>query len=664
MVIKMKAVIVAGGKGIRMAQIYPDIPKPMIPIAGVPVLEREIECLKKQGITDFIITLQHKADVIMDYFGNGEKHNINIEYYVETEPLGNAGALYFIKDRLKEDFLLVNADSLFDIGIQKFARFHKETKALATIFVHPNDHPYDSGLIQCDRTGKVTKWIPKEAERERYYHNLVNAGIHILSPALLHRLTKKGRIDLDCDILIPLVNEKKLYAYRTPEYIKDMGTPERLRQVEDDFAKGLIEKKNLLRRQKAVFLDRDGTINRYVGFLRDIDDFELIDGVSDAIRAFRSLGYLVIVVTNQPVIARGEMTVEELKQVHKKMETLLGKEGTYIDDLFYCPHHPQKGFKGEIPEYKVECECRKPKPGMLLEAAAKYNIDLNSSWMVGDSETDITAGKNAGCKTCFLTEDYEKDYGQNCTAGSLMEFADMLKGKKDAIKDKRLIRYVDDLIVRYPGLGGIKEAIERGYQMIEDSYAQDGKLLVAGNGGSAADSEHIAGELMKSFKLPRPLNAELKERLICVSEAEGRKLADHLEYALTAIPLASHGALLTAYINDVNAESVFAQQVLGYGRAGDVFLAISTSGNSENILNAAVTAKAIGIKVIGLTGQSGGKLEQYADCMIKAPETEAYRIQELHLPIYHTICGMLEAHFFSHEDEIIMNEKRSCRDDL
>lgn len=397
----MKAVIIAGGKGTRISQIYPDIPKPMIPIAGAPVLEREIVCLRNQGITDFIITVQYKANVIMEYFGKGEKHNINIKYYVEKEPLGNAGALYFLKDRLEEDFLLVNADSLFDIDIQRFVRFHREAKALATIIVHPNDHPYDSGLIQCDHTGKVIKWFPKEAVRETYYHNLVNAGIHILSPELLYKQFEKDRVDLDRDILMPLVAENKLYAYRTPEYIKDMGTPERLKQVTDDFANGIVEKKNLSKKQKAIFLNRDGTINRYVGLLRDIDGFELLEGLSDAIKIFRNLGYLVIVVTNQPVIARGEMTIEELEQVHKKMETLLGNEGTYIDDLF---------------------------SGMLLEAADKYNIDLASSWMVGDSEIDIKAGKNAGCKTCFLTEDCGKDYGQKYTTNSLTDFAGMLRG--------------------------------------------------------------------------------------------------------------------------------------------------------------------------------------------------------------------------------------------
>lgn len=215
------------------------------------------------------------------------------------------------------------------------------------------------------------------------------------------------------------------------------------------------------------------------------------------------------------------------------------------------------------------------------------------------------------------------------------------------IKDEKLILYVDDLIGRYPVLGGIRENIISGYQIMEDSYTQGGKLLVAGNGGSAADSEHIVGELMKSFKFPRPISAELKDRLIRVSETAGRELANHLECVLTAIPLVAHEAFLTAFINDVDAESVFAQQLFGYGRAGDVFLAISTSGNSGNILNAVVTAKAMDIQVIGLTGQDGGKLEQYADCMIKAPETETYKVQELHLPIYHTLCMMLEAHFFS-----------------
>ena len=154
--------------------------------------------------------------------------------------------------------------------------------------------------------------------------------------------------------------------------------------------------------KKAIFLDRDGTINKYVGFLTDINEFELLDGVTEAIKMINESGYLAIVVTNQPVIARGEVSVEELQEIHNKMETLLGQAGAYIDDIFYCPHHPHKGYEGERPEYKIECECRKPKPGMLLAAAEKYNIDLRESWMIGDGENDIEAGKNAGCNVCVV----------------------------------------------------------------------------------------------------------------------------------------------------------------------------------------------------------------------------------------------------------------------
>ena len=170
---------------------------------------------------------------------------------------------------------------------------------------------------------------------------------------------------------------------------------------------------------KAVFLDRDGTINKYVGFLRNIDEFELLPGVAEAIKAINSTGFLVIVVTNQPVIARGEVSYEELQEIHNKMETLLGNQGAYIDAIYYCPHHPHKGYEGEIPELKFECDCRKPKPGMLLKAAKDFNIDLSQSWMIGDGENDIKAGKAAGCKTALIGN---ANYSQDVTIDSLEEF--------------------------------------------------------------------------------------------------------------------------------------------------------------------------------------------------------------------------------------------------
>ena len=417
----MKAVIMAGGKGTRISSVARDIPKPMISIEGKPVLEHEIDCLREQGFTDIIITVSHLGNIITDYFGDGSKFGVNIEYYFEKEPLGNAGALFRIKDKLTEDFLLLNADSVFDIDFNRFVKYHREKGGLATLFTHPNSHPYDSGLIIADENMAVMKWLTKEDSRPKFYRNRVNAGLHVISPALLEQEINTPKIDLDRQILKPLAGTGKMFCYDSPEYVKDMGTPERYEAVCKDYKNGTVKAKNLKSKQKAIFLDRDGTINKYVGFLRNIDDFELIDGVGEAIKRINASGYLAVVVTNQPVIARGEVTYKELEEIHNKMETLLGFEGAYLDAIYFCPHHPHKGYEGEIPELKIDCDCRKPKPGLLVKAAQELNIDLRQSYMVGDGENDIKAGKAAGCKTVLITDE-SKDMGQDMTVKSLLDF--------------------------------------------------------------------------------------------------------------------------------------------------------------------------------------------------------------------------------------------------
>lgn len=212
--------------------------------------------------------------------------------------------------------------------------------------------------------------------------------------------------------------------------------------------------------------------------------------------------------------------------------------------------------------------------------------------------------------------------------------------------EARIQKHIDLLIERYPVLKACVEDIEKVYLILEECYVNDGKLLIAGNGGSAADSEHIAGELMKRFKTPRPVTDEFAEKLKTIDPVRGENLAHNLERGLMAIPLVAHEALSTAYINDVDGLGVFAQQLFGFGRAGDVFLGISTSGNSKNVMSATVVARAIGLKVIGLTGAKGGELAEVSDVAIKVPETETYMIQELHLPVYHCLCLMLEDRFF------------------
>lgn len=408
----MKTVIMAGGKGTRISSVARDIPKPMIKIDGVPVLEREIECLKAQGLTDIIITVSHLGQIIIDYFGDGSKvspatgkpFGVNIEYYFEEQPLGNAGALFKIKNKLTDDFLLLNADAVFDIDFIRFINYHKEKGGLVTLFTHPNGHPYDSGLIISDSNGSVLKWLAKEDERPEYYKNRVNAGLHVVSKKILNINIDAPKIDLDRQLLKPLAGTGKMFVYDSPEYVKDMGTPDRYESVCRDFARGTVKAKNLINKQKAIFLDRDGTINEYVGFLRSPDEFRLLDGVTDAIKKINSSGYLAIVITNQPVIARGEVTFAGLEEIHNKMETLLGRDGAYLDAIYFCPHHPHKGYAGEIPELKFDCDCRKPKAGMIFKAASDFNIDLSASWMIGDGENDVLCGINAGCKTAIIGE--------------------------------------------------------------------------------------------------------------------------------------------------------------------------------------------------------------------------------------------------------------------
>lgn len=419
----MKVIIMAGGKGTRIASIKSDVPKPMIEICGKPILEWQIENLKAYGLTDIMLVVGYLGHIIQDYFGDGSKFGVNISYYAEESLLGTAGALFKMQG-LTQDFLLLCGDVILNVDFNRFIEFHKAHEAWASLMVHPNGHPYDSSLLVTEvlppqekgempvDTHRVIRWMNKEDERS-FYKNRVNAGIEIISPELLRETMRHfvprhpetpDKIDLDRDVLKPNIASGKIFAYDTPEYIKDMGTPERYFEVEKDIQSGKVKARNLSQKQKAIFLDRDGTINKYVGFLSNPEQFELIPGVAEAVKMINKSGYLAIVVTNQPVIARGECTWQELQAIHDKMETELGKDGAFIDAIYVCPHHLDKGFEGERPEYKKDCDCRKPKPGLMLQAAKDFNIDLSLSYMIGDSERDIEAGMSAGCKEAFLVE--------------------------------------------------------------------------------------------------------------------------------------------------------------------------------------------------------------------------------------------------------------------
>ena len=433
------AVIMAGGKGSRLLSITNDeIPKPMVPVDGKPLLEYQVEKLKTYGIKKIVMIVGHLGEKIVDHFKDGKDFGVEIDYIFEKEPLGTAGAFYYLKDKIDaKDFMLVFGDVFFDMNFDRMEDFHFKNSALTTLLAHPNGHPYDSDLIRTDDTGRVIGFDSKHNVRDYWYDNMVNAGMYIINRKLLDLVKEPVKTDFEKDILANQVKiGANIYAYHTPEYVKDVGTVDRINATVEELKSGLIQSKNLKNKQRAIFIDRDGTINVSKGFISKADDLELIPGSIEAIKAINKSGALAIVITNQPVIARGECSFEELHNIHNKLKTLLGEKGAFVDDIFYCPHHPDKGFEGEVPELKFDCECRKPKTGMIDEAVEKYNIDLSKSYMVGDSTMDLETARNAGVKSVLVDTGFagnDGKYDRSCD----IEAKNLFDAVEKIIKDFR-----------------------------------------------------------------------------------------------------------------------------------------------------------------------------------------------------------------------------------
>ena len=318
-------------------------------------------------------------------------------------------------------------DVLMDFDIRAFIDFDEQYHSIGTVIVHPNDHPYDSDLLELNEDNRVIRVLPKPHAVGEVYQNLVNAAVYIFSTEIFCFIDDGVFQDFGKDILKKVVDSKEmLIGYNTPEYLKDMGTQDRFEAVKNDFISGKVANLNRENKRPCIFLDRDGVINQDMGSYPSLQEFRLLDGVANAIARINRSCYLAIVITNQPMIAKGFVTRENIEEIHRKMETLLGEHRAYLNGIYYCPHHPEKGFEGEIPELKVDCDCRKPKPGLILRARDDFNIDLDSSWMIGDSQRDIEAGKKTGCRTVSIG----KELGASFCAKNLMEAVDyIMEGK-------------------------------------------------------------------------------------------------------------------------------------------------------------------------------------------------------------------------------------------
>lgn len=398
----MKASIIAGGKGTRLHSLTSDlIPKALVPVAGKPIVFRQLKLIARYGIRDVAVIAGHLADLLKDkMLPEANRLGLNIEFFVEDSPLGTAGGLEYAKDFLAgEDFFVLYGDVAIEMNLSNLATFHRALKAIATIVAHPNDHPYESDILLTDENKQILEILQREKRPEGFYQNLVPAAVYCFSDKIFGYIEPSVRQDFISDIFPRIVNEcGAIYAYKTPEYLRDMGTVARYEMVERDIKSNLFAKMNLSIKRPAVFFDRDGVLNREIpdkGIVTH-KDLKLFTNTAKAIRLVNDTGWLAVLVTNQPQIAKGFTTLNELNIIHAKLESLLGSEHAKLDQIYFCPHHPENGFRGEIPELKIECDCRKPKAGMLKKAMQELPILLDESCMIGDSWRDMSAARAAG----------------------------------------------------------------------------------------------------------------------------------------------------------------------------------------------------------------------------------------------------------------------------
>lgn len=413
-------VILAGGKGTRLKDRLGDLPKPMIPIAGKPLLEHQVALARAHGFTDVLMFVHHRADLIQQHFGDGSRFGLRIAYVVETEPLGTAGATLAGFDQLAERFAMMYGDTMVNVDLTRFWNAHVAAGAQASLFLHPNNHPLDSDLVEMDEHDWVTAFHNRPHPADRFFQNLVNAGMYIFERSALEPWRGNTQpMDFGKDLFPAMLTRgAKLLGYNSPEFIKDIGTPSRYDWVCGQYAAGIIQRSTLAQPQRAVFLDRDGTLVKEVSSqgLHRADQLELLPGVPEAIHELNQAGLRAVLVTNQPVVAKGFVTEAQLREIHNKLETLLGREHAFLDRIYHCPHHPEKGFPGERPELKIECDCRKPKAGMLLQAQRDLNIDLGASWMIGDTTTDVQTARAAGVRSILVRTGYGGGDGKHAAA--------------------------------------------------------------------------------------------------------------------------------------------------------------------------------------------------------------------------------------------------------
>lgn len=404
-----KIIIVAGGLATRMLPITEEIPKCMVDINGKPLIQHQLEFFKSKGYTEFIFCVAHLAEKVKEYFGDGSKFGVRIQYVQETKELmGTAGSVKLAEHLVTDpEFIVYYGDNLTSMDLDKALRAHRMKRALATIVLRPSPPGYKASsiiLLNPDNRVKLFLEKPTEVDYDKYCEEkmFINSGIYIFSRDIFELIPKETKFDFAKDLFSKLLNFRELFfGYPTTEFFREIGRVEKY----NPFLLEVKGKQNIFdaaNDKKAVFLDRDGVINENSPKIDSPEKLIMLPGVEEAIKKLNDAGYLTIIVTNQPEIAKGFYTVNNLNMVNEHLGNLISEKGAHLDAIYFCPHHPESGFPGEIPELKMKCACRKPEPGMLLKAIKDHGINPKKSWMVGDSKSDIIAGQSAGVKTILV----------------------------------------------------------------------------------------------------------------------------------------------------------------------------------------------------------------------------------------------------------------------
>ena len=399
----MQAVILAGGKGTRLASRLHGRPKPLIEVCGQPLLGRQLDTLGGQDVKDVVVLVNHEAGQIAEFLAT-HSTGPSVRLIDDGEPRGTAGATLACLAELEDRFAVVYGDTLFDVDIRAMVADHASHGAAATLLLHPNDHPADSDLVEVDEEGWVTAFHPYPHPAGMEFRNLVNAALYICEKAALQPyLDAASPLDFGKDLFPKMLADgARIRGHVSFEYIKDLGTPKRLDKVERHLEAGVVARARREAPQKVVFVDRDGTLNQLRDYVRTPDDLEMIAGAAEAVRKLNETEFRVFVVTNQPVLARGECDLPTMARIHARLESRIGEAGAYLDGINLCPHHPDSGFDSEVVALKGPCECRKPGIGMFDKIGTALTIDLARSWMVGDSTADILAGNRYGLRTILV----------------------------------------------------------------------------------------------------------------------------------------------------------------------------------------------------------------------------------------------------------------------